>query len=483
MTISSAIDYEWPRNVAIKEPFAHQIQTTEFLIRHPRAFCLNDMGTGKTLSALWAYDYLRRQDKVKSMLVVCPLSTMVSTWGSEITKNFRGILRHKVLHEETVEKRVRALHEQAHIYIINPAGLRQERIQEELSKRQDIDLIIVDEIAQVGRNPGTEIYKTLLQVINRQFSRMAWGLTGAPIPNGPSDVWGQCKILGVGNVSPYFRKFKEEVEFKREELEKPYYKNFNEVTHILRKRSLKESLELALENMQPSIRFVRDQCIDLPPLLTQTISIGMSKQQTKAYNEMLITFRAEYKRGLITASNELVKVNKLLQIACGVPYVEGGGSVVFPIEDRLSAVKEIIENANSKVIVFVPFVEALATVTNFLQKSFTVQSISGKTPMSARIEIISDFQEKQDPHVLIANPASMSHGITLTAASTIIWFSPIWSNDITLQANCRITRPGQKLNQLIVNIEGSSVERKVYERIRLKGKVQGMFLEMLAEME
>ena len=124
MNINSSLDYEWPRNVAIKEPFAHQILTTEFLVKHPRAFCLNDMGTGKTLSALWAYDYLRRQGKVKSMLVFCPLSTMLSTWGKEITRNFKGILRYKVLHEETVEKRVRALREQAHIYIINPAGLR-----------------------------------------------------------------------------------------------------------------------------------------------------------------------------------------------------------------------------------------------------------------------------------------------------------------------------------------------------------------------
>ena len=269
-----------------------------------------------------------------------------------------------------------------------------------MSNRQDIDLIIIDEIAQVGRKAGTEIWKALMQVINRQVARMAWGLTGAPIPNGPTDVWGQCRILEVGNVSPYFSRFKKEVEFK---------KNVYGVMNFLRKRPLKESLEIALEKMQPSIRFVRDQCLDLPPLLTQTISIGMSSQQTKAYNEMLITLRAEYKRGLITASNELVKVNKLLQIACGVPYVEGGGSVAFPMEEKMDAVQKIIENANSKVIVFVPFVEALSNVTSFLAKTFAVKSIRGNTPLSARGEIIKDFQEKKEPHVLVANPASMSH--------------------------------------------------------------------------
>lgn len=75
----------------------------------------------------------------------------------------------------------------------------------------------------------------------------------------------------------------------------------------------------------------------------------------------------------------------------------------------------------------------------------------------------------------------MSHGLTLTAASTIVWFSPIWSNDTTLQANCRISRPGQKLSQLIVNIQGSPIERKVYDRLKEKGRVQGLLLEILSD--
>lgn len=477
----SSLDYDWPRVPGLT-PFKHQFETTEFLLSHPRAFCLNDMGTGKTLSVLWAFDYLRRIGTAKSMLVVCPLSTMLRTWGDELNANFKGLLRYKILHGGDARYRLQALSEPADVYIINPAGLRIKRIQDELANRPDIDLIVVDEIAQAARTPSTEISKALMTVINRQSKRIAWGLTGAPIPNDPTDVWGQCRVLGLDIVPLFFNRFKREIEFRREKLEKPRFdRNYREITHMLYPRSRDEGIELAYKAMQPSIRFVRDECIDLPPLITETLQIDMSAPQARAYKEMLTTLWTEYENGEISASNELVKANKLLQIACGVPYTDGGGSVTFPIEDRLSAVEEVIDNANSKVIVFVPFVEALDTVARHLNKRFTVEIIYGSTPLPARDRIIHDFQKSASPHVLVANPASMSHGITLTAASTIVWFSPIWSNDITLQANCRITRPGQKQTQLIVNIQGSSIEKKVYSRLKEKGRVQGLLLEMLAD--
>lgn len=81
--------------------------------------------------------------------------------------------------------------------------------------------------------------------------------------------------------------------------------------------------------------------------------------------------------------------------------------------------------------------------------------------------------------MLVAQPAAMSHGLTLTAASTIVWYAPIPSNDIFEQANARITRPGQKHSQLIVMIEGTPIERKYYQRLKDKQKVQGVLLDLI----
>jgi SNF2 family DNA or RNA helicase len=83
--------------------------------------------------------------------------------------------------------------------------------------------------------------------------------------------------------------------------------------------------------------------------------------------------------------------------------------------------------------------------------------------------------------VLVAQPAAMSHGLTLTAASTIVWYAPVTSHDVYQQANARITRPGQKLTQFIVHLEGTEVERRIYKRLQGKEKMQGLLLETVKE--
>jgi len=177
---------------------------------------------------------------------------------------------------------------------------------------------------------------------------------------------------------------------------------------------------------------------------------------------MLTKLHAEYEGGMITAMNEAVKAMKLIQIACGVVYDNEGNDVVIPSTDRLAVTREIIEEAGSKVIVFVPFTSALESVAEYLRKHFTVEIVSGKTGKGERDRIFGAFQNGKDPHVIVANAGTMSHGLTLTAASVIIWFAPPNSAETYEQACARITRPGQKLNQLIVNIEGSAAERALY---------------------
>lgn len=477
--LNSIADYEWPGKFL---PFQHQKATTEFLIQHDRAFCLNDMGTGKTLSVLWALDYLRRIRVIGKVLVICPLSTLYRTWLDEINQHFPH-LKAVVLHGSASE-RLMMLNRDVDVFLINHDGIKVAGFVDAMAKREDIDLIVIDEIAQVARNASIARFKSLNYIVNRQVQRRAWGLTGTPIPNDPADAWAQCRLLFTTKITPYSSKFKQQVLYREEELKVPLLRNsgFNRITHQLFPKTPDEVIQSLYTFMQPSIRYARDECIDLPPLSYETREVGMSTEQAEVYHSMLLRLKAEFERGEITAGNELSKANKLLQIACGVPYSDDGGSIALPIEHRLSVVEDIIESAGSKVIVFVPFLAALKVVSERLAKRYSLATMSGKVPIAARDKIFNDFQNSTEPKVLVAQPASMSHGLTLTAASTIIWFSPIWSNDISTQANCRITRPGQKLNQLIVNIEGSSIERRVYNRLREKGRVQGLLLDMLAEM-
>ena len=131
---------------------------------------------------------------------------------------------------------------------------------------------------------------------------------------------------------------------------------------------------------------------------------------------------------------------------------------------------------------FVPLTGVLEHLAAELGKHWTVKVVHGETKKAERDQIFSDFQKTDDPHILIANPATMSHGLTLTAATNIIWYAPVHSNDIYEQACARVRRPGQKRTTVIVHIAGSDVERRIYARLKDKQKMQGLLLEMMKEL-
>jgi len=470
--------YKWPGQF---KPFEAQREAAAFTSLESRAFNLSDLGTGKTLATLWAYDYLRQCKLVRKALVITPLSTLDRTWADEVFTHFPH-LDVAVLYGSR-SKRIELLNQDVDIFLINHDGIKVPGFVEALKDRNDIDLIIIDEIAQVGRNSGTDRFRALNQICNKQVARKVWGLTGTPTPNDPTDAWAQCRLLVPERVPPYFNRFKNTV-----------MRQINQFLWLPRDNAL----DVVHDAMQPSIRFTRDECIDLPPLTYTTRSVELTPQQKKAYKDMMNTLCIEAAEGKITAANEAVKAQKLIQVASGAVYGSNGGGVKLDVGPRIDALMEIIEESGSKVIVFVPFVvsvkEVAAKVLYRLNKSsFTkaalqgnqygseVEVIYGDVSKNERDRIFTAFQKNTLPRVLVAQPGAMSHGLTLTAASTIVWFAPISSNETFVQANARITRPGQKLNQLIVMIEGTEIERKYYTRLKNKQKVQGLLLDMVKE--
>lgn len=455
--------YAFPKVSGRHEPFAAQRDTATFLSMHSRAFCLNGMGTGKTNSALWAYDYMRRTKIVNKVLVVCPLSTMERTWADSVFNTFPH-LDAVVLHG-TRDKRIKLLKEDVHIYIINIDGLA--TIKDELAKRPDIDLIVIDELA-LARNSSTERWKTLNTICNKQGNRRVWGMTGSPTPNAPTDAWAQCKLVTPDNtnVPKYFSAFRDRV--------------MRQITQF-KWAARPEANDVIYQMMQPAIRFSLDDCTDLPEQMFITREVELTPEQKKAYKDMLSKLATEYAGGQILAVNEAIKANKLIQIACGVAYGTGGEEVVIPSKPRMDVLKEIIEESEGKVIVFVPLTGALESVATELRKDWSVEVVHGGTSKSQRDQIFSDFQRGFDPRVLVANAATMSHGLTLTAATTIVWYAPVHSNEIYEQACARVRRPGQTKTTVIVHIAGSDVERRVYKRLQDKQSMQGLLLDMMKE--
>jgi SNF2 family DNA or RNA helicase len=141
--------------------------------------------------------------------------------------------------------------------------------------------------------------------------------------------------------------------------------------------------------------------------------------------------------------------------------------IEFDVSNRLKVVHEIIEEASQKVLVFVPFTHTLELLKTYLDgKGISCEIINGSVSANRRSELVKEFQTKPNPHVLLIQPKAASHGLTLTAADTIVWYAPTTSVETYLQANARIDRPGQKHNMTIMHIIGSPVESKVYQLLR-----------------
>jgi SNF2 family DNA or RNA helicase len=458
--------YSWPRDeYSIPEPFAAQYETAAFLSLINRGYCLNGLGSGKTLAALWAYDNLRQRCKAGKMLIVSPLSTLELTWADTLMQHFPH-LDYLVLHASK-KKRLQMLQEDVDVYITNHHGAK--ILEPELRKRGDITLVVVDEISQCARNARTDIWKALNAIVNcHDKPRMCWGLTATPTPNEPTDAWAQARLVTPETVPKYFTRFRDRV-----------MKQIGTYQWIPREGAI----DMVYEALSPAIRFSREECIDLPPTTFTDRHVPLTKEQQHYYKEMETKLMAEVDDGQITAANEAVKAGKLVQIACGVLYSSQlNETAVIPNKPRIDETLQLIKDSQSKVIVFCPFVAVVEHVAEAVRAAgYRVGVVHGKVSKSARDIVFSGFQHTDDIDVIVAQPAAMSHGLTLTAADTVIWYAPVTSADVFEQANGRITRPGQKHNTLIAMISGTPVERKMFMRLKNKQKMQNLLLDKVVD--
>jgi len=437
-------DYTWP---GFYTPFAHQRDTAYFLSIRQRAFCFNEAGTGKTSAAVWASDYLMNQGIIKKVLIICPLSIMYSAWQADIMKT--AIHRTCGVAHGSSAKRKKILDENFDFTIINYDGTTV--ILEELQKAK-FDLIIVDE-ANAYKGPNTKRWKTLAKLI--EPTTWLWLMTGTPAAQSPVDAFGLAKLVSPARVPKFSTAWRDRVMVQ--------VTKFKWVPkHI--------ATDEVFRALQPAIRYTKKECLDLPEVVYQTRDVPLTPQVAKYYAALKKQLLIEAAGEQISAVNAAASLNKLLQISAGAVYTDKHDVVQFDIAPRLNALKEVLEETTNKVVVFVPFLHAIDIVGEFLTKEgVTNEVIKGSVSARDRSDIINRFQTSPDPRVLIIQPQSAAHGITLTAADTVVFWSPVMSVETYLQCIARIERVGQVNKMSVVHLRGSEVEKKIYDM--LQGKV------------
>ena len=441
------------------KPFDHQVSTASFLTLHQKGFCFNEQGTGKTASAIWASDFLMKQGVINRVLVVCPLSIMDSAWRDDLF-TFATHRTVSVAHG-SADKRKKIVQEGSDYVVINYDGIG--IVLDEL-KKGGFDLIIVDEATHY-KNAQTRRWKLLRQLIHD--NTWLWMMTGTPAAQNPTDAYGLAKLVNPYKVPRFFGAFKDMVMYKVSQFTWKIRSNATDIVYRV---------------LQPAIRFTKDECLDLPPMVYTKRQVELTAQQKKYYKELKTKLVLDITGEQITAVNAAVTLNKLLQISAGAIYTDEGEILEFDIKNRYKVLREVIDESSQKVLVFVPFKHAIDILTDKLRsEGITTEIIRGDVPAHKRTHIFKQFQEDDDPQVLVIQPQAAAQGVTLTQANTVVWWGPTSSLETYDQANARVHRSGQTHKCTVVQLQGSDAEKHVYRLLDRKINVHTKFVELYKE--
>ncbi len=464
-------DYDWP-SAFPAGPKSHQRAMASFMTLHPRCLNLSAMRTGKTMSSVWAADYLMELGLIRRALVVCTLSNMERVWDKEIFRHMLNLRKAVILHGDR-KKRLDALNTDADFYIINHDGLKvgskrgsrgfeAGELASTLAARDDINLVIVDE-ATAFKLSSTARFKALRHIIERK--PYVWLLTGTPTPNAPTDAWAFQKLLRP-TVTESFMSFRERTMMR-----------VSQFKWIARR----EAPEVVAKFLQPAIRFSREDCIDIPPITIEQVECALSPAQALAYDKMKKELALVVQSGArIDAVNEAVLRTKLIQISLGAIYGPDKDVHLTDAAPRIELLLDLLEEADSKILVFAPLTSVVNLLYREIRKAgYSVEMITGGVSAKSRSDIFRRFAADIDPHVIVADPGTVAHGLDLSTAGTVIWFGPTDKLEIYQQANARIDGPNQKGKQVAIQIASTPVEREIYKRLDDKRTLQGLILDMV----
>lgn len=464
--------YDWPHGPSIKGPTPQQIAMAGFATLNPRSFNLSEMRTGKTLGSLWPADYLMGLGVVKKALIIGTLSSLERVWRNEIFTHFLGRRTGVVLHGSRRE-RLDALSQPHDFYIVNHDGLgvgttRDSRrglqlgeFAAAIAQDPDFGLVIIDE-ASAYRNSATRRFKILKAVLRDKL--YVWPLTGSPNPNGPTDAWALKKLIN-DNIESYMS-FRDRTMWR-----------LSQFKWLPRK----DAATTVANFLQPSIRFSRKDCYTTLPVKIETRDVELSAEQKEALAAMKRDLQITLAKGAqITAVNEAALRTKLIQIICGSIYDAAHVAHHIDASPRLAALKELVEEAGSKCLVFAPLTAVVKLIyAELVKQGWAVAMVTGDTGPKARNAIFRDFQQTDKPQIIVADPGTVAHALDLTAANTVVWYAPTDKPEIYEQASVRIDGPAQKLDMLIVRLASTKIEREIYARLHEKRTLQGLVLDLV----
>ena len=439
-------------------PHNYQKYVMEYIVDHPIAAVLLDMGLGKTAISLMALkELMHNRFEVGKVLVVAPLRVAKNTWPSEIEKwdDFKELSFAVAV--GTAKQRLAALAENADITIINRENLPW------LLKVHPckFDMVVIDELSSF-KNRNAERFKAMM-IIRRNAKRII-GLTGTPSSNGLMDLWGEMKVLDFGQrLGRYITHYRNRyfVPDKRNGMTIFTYKPIP---------GAEKKIYDAISDITVSMR--AEDYLEMPELICNTYKVKLTDAERKVYDELKKDMVVELGGDTVTANNAASLSNKLVQMANGAVYLNEDYIKVH--DQKLDALEDMIEAASGKpVLVAYWYRHDLERIEERLRRmKIKFDRIDTDASIAA--------WNNRELQVGLIHPAGCGHGLNLQkGGSTMIWFGLTWSLELYQQTVGRIFRQGQVNKTVVVEhiVTEGTIDEQIMKALERKESTQNQLID------
>ncbi len=440
----------------IYTPHDYQRYATDFILNHPIAAVLLEMGLGKSVITLTAIQELcLDRFEVGRVLVVAPLRVARDTWPAEIQKwnHLKGLTYSVAV--GTVQERIAALRQRTHIHIINRENIQW--LIEESGLRWDYDMIVIDELSSF-KSYQAKRFRSLMKV--RPFVKRIVGLTGTPSSNGLMDLWAEFRLLDMGKRLGRF------ITHYRDEFFLPDRRNGVQIYSYKPRPGAEVEIYRRIGDITISMRST--DYLQMPECVMNTVPVSLNEDELESYEALKKELVLELGGVEIDASNAASLSSKLCQLANGAIYTEDKHTMHFH-DRKLDALEDLIEGANGKpLLIAYWFKHDLARI----QKRFKVRELKSSKD-------IADWNAGRIP-VAVIHPASAGHGLNLQAGgSTLVWFGLTWSLELYQQTNARLWRQGQQSDTVVIHhiVTRGTIDEQIMKALSEKDKTQAALID------
>jgi len=453
------------------KPYGHQLTALEQSWNKETYAYFMEMGTGKTKVLIDNVAMLYDKGKIDGALIICPKGVMGTWRDQEIPAHLPNHIESvSISWQSNITKSQSRLlgqlfktGEELHILVMNVEALSTQKGSDFAKKfmLSHKTLMAIDESTTI-KNPRAKRTKNIIEMSKRALYRRI--LTGSPVTKNPLDLYSQCEFLNeeLLDFTSYYAFRNRYAEMK--------------TLHIAGRSiqvvsGFKNLSELSEQLKTFSYRVLKEDCLDLPEKTFIKRIVQLSPDQHKLYSQMKEKALAVLNGKMVSTTTVMTQLMRLQQITCGHFTADDGSTQEIP-NNRIDELVDVLGEIEGKVVIWGHWQKDINQIIKAIVKEYGEKSVVdyyGLTPKNERQKNIDKFQTDPDCRFFVGTPATGGYGITLTAASNMIYYSNGYDLEKRTQSEARIDRIGQKYPMTYIDIIcENTVDERIVKALRKK---------------